>query len=166
MHEFDDIRPYRDAEVPRVVERLLRDPKLQDAAGRLFTPGLFERWPKLARACARLVLRAKAPRICSIADFQLFLATYFGRLIDETISELSVSGLDELDSGQAYLYISNHRDILMDTGLVNFGVHGAGHDTPEAAVGDNLLTEPLVADLMRLNKSFVIERSVSGKKAV
>jgi 1-acyl-sn-glycerol-3-phosphate acyltransferase len=77
-----------------------------------------------------------------------------------------VSGVEALEADRAYLFISNHRDIVMDTGLVNFLLHRAGHDTPEAAVGDNLLTEPLVADLMRLNKSFVVERSVTGRRAI
>ena len=54
----------------------------------------------------------------------------------------------------------------MDSGLMNFAIHRAGHETSRIAVGDNLLGKPFAADLMRLNKSFVVERSVTGNKAV
>jgi 1-acyl-sn-glycerol-3-phosphate acyltransferase len=166
MHEFESIRPYRDEEVAAVVKRLIHDPKLIDAASRLFMPRLNERVPGLARLLTRLLLGWQARPIDSIDDFQEFLSIYFGRLIRKTIAELTVSGVDKLDPKQAYLFISNHRDITMDTGLINITLHQAGRMTPEAAVGDNLLTEPIAADLMRLNKSFVIERSVTGKRAI
>lgn len=166
MQEFESIRPYRDEEVPEVAARLLDDPGLIGAAAGLFTPRLAAVMPGAARLLASLFLRRRVRGFQSIDDVQLFLAAYFERLIRETIAELTVSGLAGLDRTKAYLFISNHRDILMDTGLVNFTLHRAGHRTPEAAVGDNLLSEPLVADLMRLNKSFVVERSVTGKRAV
>ena len=92
-------------------------------------------------------------------DVQNFLNGYMERLVAETIEELSVTGLDSLATDGSYLYISNHRDIFMDTGLLNYVIFHAGHQTARSAVGDNLLTEKYAADLMRLNKSFVIERS-------
>jgi len=166
MHEFDSIRPYRDEEVPGVVARLIEEPALIEAASRLFTPRLADAMPVLARALANAVLRWQTRSFGSIDDFQRFLAHHYARLIRETISELTVSGLESLGPDQTYLFISNHRDITMDTGLINFTLHRAGFPTPEAAVGDNLLAEPLAADLMRLNKSFVIERSVTGNRAI
>ncbi|MEJ2088532.1 MAG: 1-acyl-sn-glycerol-3-phosphate acyltransferase [Gammaproteobacteria bacterium] len=166
MQEFESIRPYRDAEVPAVVRRLLADPKLIAAAAELFTPRLADLLPNVARRIAGLMLKRKARELTTVDEIQRFLAGYFGRLIEKTISELTCTGLDGLKPDRPYLFISNHRDIVMDTGLVNYVLHRAGFETPEAAVGDNLLTEPLVADLMRLNKSFVVERSVTGKRAV
>jgi glycerol-3-phosphate O-acyltransferase len=166
MQEFESIRPYRDAEVPAVVRRLLADPKLIAAAAELFTPRLADLLPNVARRIAGLMLNRKARELTTVDEIQRFLAGYFGRLIEKTISELTCTGLDGLKPDRPYLFISNHRDIVMDTGLVNYVLHRAGFETPEAAVGDNLLTEPLVADLMRLNKSFVVERSVTGKRAV
>ncbi len=166
MQEFESIRPYRDAEVPAVVARWRDDARVVDAASRLVTPGLNRLAPALARGLARTVIRWKSGGFTSIDDFQQFLSHYFARLLEDTTSGLTVSGLENLQEDKAYLYISNHRDIIMDTGLVNYTLHQAGFETPEAAVGDNLLTDPLAADLMRLNKSFVIERSVTGKRAV
>lgn len=166
MHDFEAIRPYRDEEVPTVVGRWRNDPRVIGNAARLVTPGLARLAPWLARGLAGAVIGWKARGFRSIEDFQLFLSHYFAQLLRDTVSGFTVSGLDQLDPERAYLYISNHRDIVMDTGLVNYSVHKAGFDTPEAAVGDNLFTDPLATDLMRLNKSFVIERSVEGKRAV
>jgi hypothetical protein len=166
MHDFDAIRPYRDEEVPAVVGRWRDDARIVDGAARLVTPGLARIAPWLARVLTRAVIGWKSKRFQSIEDFQLFLSHYFAQLLKDTVSGLTVSGLDQLDPDRAYLYISNHRDIVMDTGLIYYSVHKAGFDTPEAAVGDNLFTDPLATDLMRLNKSFVIERSVEGKRAI
>ena len=166
MQDFDAIRPYRDDEVPTVVGRWRSDPRIIDSAARLVTPGLARMAPWIAHALTRVVIGWKSRGFQSIEDFQLFLSHYFAQLLKDTVSGFTVSGVDELDPEGAYLYISNHRDIVMDTGLVNYSVHKAGFDTPEAAVGDILFTDPLATDLMRLNKSFVIERSVEGKRAI
>lgn len=166
MHDFDAIRPYRDEEVPAVVGRWRNDARILDGAARLVTPGLTRIAPWLAHGLARTVIGWKSRDFQSIEDFQLFISHYFAQLLKNTVSGFTVSGLDQLDPNGAYLYISNHRDIIMDTGLINYSVHKAGFDTPEAAVGDNLFTDPLATDLMRLNKSFVIERSVEGKRAI
>jgi 1-acyl-sn-glycerol-3-phosphate acyltransferase len=165
MQEFEDIRPYRDDEVPGVVERLLEDPRLIDGAARLLVPTFADAAPGPTHAVVGLLIRLRARSFHSIDDVQRFLARYYARLIRSTIAELSVSGLDQLSRGVPYLFISNHRDISMDTGLVNYVLHKAGYATPEAAVGDNLFSDPVAADLMRLNKSFMIERSVTGKRA-
>lgn len=166
MQDFDAIRPYRDEEVQAVVGRWRNDARIIDSAARLVTPGLARIAPWLAHGLTRAVIGWKSRGFHSVEDFQLFLSHYFAELLKDTVSGFTVSGLEQLDPEGAYLYISNHRDIVMDTGLVNYSVHKAGFATPEAAVGDNLFTEPLATDLMRLNKSFVIERSVEGKRAI
>jgi hypothetical protein len=104
--------------------------------------------------------------LATVDDLQLYLARHMERLIRATIAELTVSGLDGLTPGQPYLFLSNHRDIVLDSGLLNYVIHGAGHRTCRMAVGDNLLSEKYAADLMRLNKSFMVERSVTGAKAL
>ena len=83
------------------------------------------------------------------------------RLVETTIAELSFSGLELLTPGTAYLFISNHRDIVLDSGILNYVIFHAGHQTARMAVGDNLLTERFAADLMRLNKSFQEPPSIS-----
>ncbi len=166
MQEFDAIRPYQDAEVPAVMKRLVADEDLNRAVCVFLLPWMAHRFPSFARGLIRTYLTYKTRNLATVYDVQLFFSDYMERLIDKTIVELSVSGLEELPTDQAYLFISNHRDIVMDSCLLNYVIYHAGYDTSRSAVGDNLLSEPYAADLMRLNKSFVVERSVTGKRAV
>jgi 1-acyl-sn-glycerol-3-phosphate acyltransferase len=164
MQEYDSIRPYDDHEVPGVVERVLSNPEFGKAASRLVMPSFlqdtgFGEW------VTALLLRLRTRHLRTVNDCQLFIADYFERLVMDTVEDLTVSGLDALDPNGVYLFMSNHRDIILDSSLLNFLIHGAGHDTCRMAVGDNLLTNELAADLMRLNKSFVVERNVSGARA-
>ncbi len=166
MQDFEGIRPYRDDEVARVIDRLAGDPELNHAVCVFLLPGLERRAPALAHWLMRLYLKWQSRRYRNVAEFQTFLTGHMARLIDDTIEELTVEGLEQLPTDVPYLFISNHRDIFMDAGLVNFVINRAGHETARSAVGDNLLSRRFAADLMRLNKSFVVERSASGARAV
>ena len=77
---------------------------------------------------------------------------------------MTYTGVEQLKSGTAYLFLANHRDIVMDPAFVNYAVYHAGLPTPRIAIGDNLLQKPFVSDLMRLNKSFIVHRSITGRK--
>jgi len=166
MQDFEAIRPYRDDEVPAVIRALCRDPDLLRAAAVFFAPHLAAWFPWLARRLAQRFMIMRTRHLESVEDVQEWLSGYMKRVIRDTIAELSVEGLENLTPGQPYLFVSNHRDIVMDAGLISYVIHQAGHATVRSAVGDNLLAEPYAADLMRLNKSFVVDRSVSGTKAV
>lgn len=166
MQNFESIRPYRDDEVAGVIQRLVHDPDLTRAAAAFFAPRLSRWLPWLARQLARRFIAHRTAGLDSVQDVQLWLADYMARVIDDTIEALTIDGVEALTPGQPYLFLSNHRDIVMDSGLLNYLLHQAGHRTARMAVGDNLLSEPYAADLMRLNKSFVIQRSVSGTKAI
>jgi hypothetical protein len=166
MQDFETIRPYRDDEVPAVIRGLCGDPDLLRAAALFFAPHLAAWFPWLARRLTQRFIMMRTRHLDSVEDVQEWLAGYMKRVIRDTIAELSVDGLENLTPGQSYLFVSNHRDIVMDSGLISYVIHQAGHATVRSAVGDNLLSEPYAADLMRLNKSFVVERSVSGTKAV
>jgi len=166
MQDFEAIRPYQDDEVPGVIAKLIRDPGLRRAAARFLLPRLSALLPEIADQLIGMVLQYRTRNMRSVAEVQEFLERYMRRLVETTIAELSVSGLDELPTGAAYLFISNHRDIVLDSGILNFVIYHAGHETARMAVGDNLLTQDFAADLMRLNKSFVVERSASGRRAM
>ena len=166
MEEFEGIRPYRDEEVPAVLARLARDADLQAVVGQYLFPRATLVLPQLGPFLGGRLLRRLASRLNTVRDVQLFLSGHMETLIEETIVDFSVDGVERLVAGTPYLFISTHRDIIMDTGLVNLAIHRAGHATSRIAIGDNLLGKAYAADLMRLNKSFVIERSVTGAKAV
>jgi 1-acyl-sn-glycerol-3-phosphate acyltransferase len=166
MQEFDAIRPYRDDEADAVIARLCRDPDLLRAAAAFYAPGLARWLPWFARRATGRFITLRTRHLHSVSDVQNWLSGHMARVIRNTIDELTVDGLEHLEPGQPYLFLSNHRDIVMDSALLNFLLHQAGHDTMRIAVGDNLLGQPCAADLMRLNKSFVVQRRVSGAKAL
>ena len=166
MQNFEAIRPYRDDEVPGVIRALSQDPDLLRAAAIFFAPNLATWFPWLARRLTQRFISMRTRHLKTVEDVQLWLARYMKRVVRDSIASLTVEGLENLTPGRPYLFISNHRDIVMDSGLVSYALHQAGHATVRSAVGDNLLSQPYAADLMRLNKSFVVERSVTGTKAV
>ncbi len=161
---YADIRPYRDDEVPDVLARLLADSELHDALASFQSARLHARWPGLARWLVRRALRRQLRSVRDVQSMQMVLKTYMDAMIESTSGGFTVSGLEQLDPGRAYLFISNHRDIAMDPAFTNYALHKGGHDTVRIAIGDNLLTKPWVSDLMRLNKSFIVKRSVNGPR--
>ncbi len=161
---FAAIRPFNDDEVRRVIDRLLRSPDFLTALLRLRMGEGSRAFAYLLRPLLSLYLRWQLRHIRSVDDLQLFIKRYVENMIRDTTAGLSVSGLDALDAGRAYLFISNHRDITIDPAMTNYALHLAGHRTLRIAIGDNLLTESWVADLMRLNKSFIVQRSARGPR--
>jgi len=166
MQNFDAIRPYRDDEADAVIARLCNDPDLLRAAAAFYAPRLARWLPWLARRATGRFISMRTRHLHSVKDVQFWLSSHMARVIRNSIDDLSVDGLEHLRIGEAYLFISNHRDIVMDSALLNYLLHQAGHDTARTAVGDNLLSQPYAADLMRLNKSFVVQRRVTGAKAL
>lgn len=161
---FADIRPYRDGEVPEVLARLLRDPELLGSLATLRLPRLCGALPGLARWLVRVSLARQLRGVTDVYGLQMVIKSYLEGMIENTTGGLSVSGLEALDTSRANLFMSNHRDIAMDPALTNYALHRGGHQTVRIAIGDNLLTKPWVSDLMRLNKSFIVKRSVSGPR--
>ena len=165
MSEFDEIRPYNDDEVADALSRLVVEPNIISAVASFVAP-LPNRWfPGLVQRWVARALKKQTRRIHSVEDFQQFIAVYFARMIKDTTDDFSFDGLDQLDPGQSYLFVSNHRDIAMDSGFMNWALHQSGFATSRIAIGDNLLTRDYATDLMRLNKSFVVKRGESGRAA-
>jgi len=162
--DFDDIRPYNDDEVRPTIERLLRDREFLDTVASLKMPTLSRLAAPLLRPLVRGVLHRETASVNSIAGFQQKIEKYMRRLLDETMTDLTVSGLDHLKAGCAYCFVSNHRDIAMDSACVNWILYHNGFQTLRIAIGDNLLTKPFASDLMRLNKSFIVNRSATAPR--
>ncbi|MCH8553160.1 MAG: 1-acyl-sn-glycerol-3-phosphate acyltransferase [Natronospirillum sp.] len=164
MTQFDDIRPYTDSEVPAVMRRLLRDQDLRRTAVAFLFPNAATNWGWLLRPLVGLYLRLRFSRVRTVEAFQRCLEGYMKRLVERSTSSFTVSGLDRLDPDKAYLFVSNHRDIVMDPGFMNWALYQHGFQTVRIAIGDNLLSQPFVSDLMRINKSFIVKRSIKGRR--
>jgi hypothetical protein len=161
---FADIRPYHDAEVTPVLERLLVDREFLETLAKLRLPRLTARFPGVMRYLVRWLLRRELRGVNDVYGLQSLVKRYMDRMVEGTTDSFSVSGLAELDTGRQYLFMSNHRDIALDPAFVNYALYHNEHDTVRIAIGDNLLSKPFVADLMRLNKSFIVKRSAKGPR--
>ncbi len=160
MSDFEDIRPYSDAEVRGVLDRLINEPELI----KTILEFRYDGWPVFVNPILTFLIRASLKRklrdVNTIRDLQLHIEQYMQQVIDETTQGLEVTGIDNLPPGRPYLFISNHRDIVLDPAFINLALHNNNIDTMRIAIGDNLLGKDWIADLMRLNKSFVVKRSV------
>ncbi|KJY96546.1 1-acyl-sn-glycerol-3-phosphate acyltransferase [Pseudoalteromonas ruthenica] len=164
MDKYADIRPYNDDEVADAVARLVADNDFVDLIAKHNLPGWLAGMRFLSRPLVRASLKRKWGQVNSVRQVQLEVVHYLERIIHNTTSEVTYSGLDKLDKNQAYLFISNHRDIVLDPALVNFGLHQHDMNTVRIAIGDNLLQIPYITELMRLNKSFIVKRSAKAPK--
>ena len=168
MNQFDDIRPYRDSEVSAVISRLIADNEFIDLLLSRRLPKLWRLAPWLLKPIARPLLRRSlrllTADVTTVADFQDHVKVGLQNSLDKTTDGYAFGGLDQLDPNQAYLFISNHRDIALDPAMVNLALHTVGLDTVRIAIGDNLLSKPFASDLMRVNRSFIVKRSVEGRR--
>ncbi|WP_207061699.1 1-acyl-sn-glycerol-3-phosphate acyltransferase [Motiliproteus sp. SC1-56] len=164
LDPYQDIRPYHDDEVPGVLAGLLKNAEFVSALGQFRFPRLSRFAPSLVNQLVRFALGRQLAGVRTVAGMQDVIAAYMGKMIERTTHRVTFSGLEGLDANKAYLFISNHRDIAMDPAFVNWGLYHHGMQTVRIAIGDNLLKKPYVSDLMRLNKSFIVKRSVKGRE--
>ncbi len=164
MHDFEDIRPYRDDEVRGVVDTLLEDLELSRALGKFRHPVLYRLFPGPVARLVQSALKKELRDVNCIHDVQIIIEKYLDKIIETTTAGLTQTGLDKLDPEMSYLFISNHRDITMDPALVNYMLYHHAFDTLQIAFGDNLLKRPFLSHLMKLNKSFIVKRGVQGRE--
>ena len=148
--KFDDIRPYCDREVIPVIEKLIADPLFKQVTGVIFPK---EDWEKFA---------GRLRSVQSLRDFQhKIIINIIFETVGKTSASIHCTGFENIRKGKAYTYISNHRDIVLDASLLCSLLATNGYETAEIAIGDNLLLFPCIEHLARLNKSFIVKRSVS-----
>jgi 1-acyl-sn-glycerol-3-phosphate acyltransferase len=162
--KFDEIRPYNNADLPLILSSLVQQKEFIDT----LVAHKFAKWPSVTKPVLAFFTKwfvvKEASKIQNIKEFQALIEPYIKRMIKTSTTSLSVSGLDTLDLSKPCLFMSNHRDIALDPAFVNWVLHINGKDTVRIAVGDNLLRRNWVADLFRLNKCFVVKRTVEGRR--
>jgi len=163
---FDDIRPYRDDEVAAVIQRLINDQGLLASIASFKMPRLYKALPQFCRTLVKWTLKFRSSKFHNIEEIQSEVAKYLHHLVKKSTDGFTFHGLEKIDISKPMLFISNHRDIVLDVALINWALYKSNINTVEAAVGDNLLHQPWVADLMRINKSFIVKRSEKNKRAM
>lgn len=151
--EFDEIRPYNDEELPSVYEELIADPAFQEAVAGVIPNVPFEALAQKMRACK------------SKLEFQkTFCYGLLRDLAKNCTDGLSLDHTALPDKSKAYTYLSNHRDIILDSGFLSVLLVDQGMDTVEIAIGDNLLIYPWIKKFVRVNKSFIVQRALTMRQ--
>ena len=165
MKKFDSIRPYHDDEVHQVLIDLSNNRRFLKM---LFSTGRFNkiRYLPFSRKVLSLVLKNRIKNIKSVTQYQDAFEAVVSEVIKNSIKKFSITGIENLDPNKGYLFVANHRDITLDSALLNFTLHQNNFKTTYNAVGNNLLSEKWASDLMRLNKSFIIDRSDKSKRDI
>lgn len=164
MQDFDAIRPYSDEETAPTIQRLVNDREFLDMVGRFRSPTVARWAPGLLRMFVRRWLIHNFSHYRRIDDLQGGLSKYIGDLVESTTSNVTQSGLENLSKTGAHLFICNHRDIVFDPMVVNYLMFQHGFSTTRIAIGDNLLANRVFAEIMRLNKSFVVRRNMTSPR--
>lgn len=147
--EFDEIRPWEPEDLPEVYGRLLANDQFKTVVHYLYPDIPFETIAQKMKACPTGL------------DFQkAFCYDFIAGLLAKAARGCEMDA-SEIDNTQRYTFISNHRDIVLDSAILDKLLIDAGFTTTcEIAIGDNLLSLPWVKDLVRLNKSFIVERGL------
>ena len=146
--KYDSIRPYEPEELPEVYERLIADEQFKAVVGKVFPQVPFE------------ALAAKLKQCKTNLDFQIaFCYPFLKDLLSKASKGCNID-ISAIDNTRRYTFVSNHRDIVLDSALLDVMLIEADFKTTcEIAIGDNLLAAPWIENLVRVNKSFIVKRS-------
>lgn len=151
--KFDDIAPLYDHEVEQAIKDILVDPGFQHAV-RYIMPDI--NWDDFS---------AEMSTYKTKEEFQTKMIYPVVKALGMRVSpSIKLERWETIDRSVEHLFLSNHRDIVLDAGLLNILRHEKGFKTTEIAIGDNLLIHPWIDKLVRLNKSFIVRRGLSIKE--
>ncbi len=151
--DFDDIRSYTDSEVNEAMQLIVRAGKAEKFLASMVTSDQLSYFMNLL------------PEIHTIYDFQgKIISRILSVLLEKSGTSLLCNHLDQLDKSKSYLFISNHRDIILDPSFLNYILFNNNYNTSEVAIGNNLLIEPWIEAIVRLNKSFIVKRDLAGRE--
>jgi hypothetical protein len=153
VYDFREIRPYNDAELKEAIRRMVVDPLLIKMMKWVY-PGL-----------RKSEILDMFLEVQNIQQFQEEISAPAVKVITQmTTSGVSFTNESDVEPDKAYLFISNHRDIILDSALLNVSLLERGIPTTEIAIGDNLLKLPVIRDVVRCNKNFIVNRDVNAKE--
>lgn len=151
--EFDTIRPWEPEDLPEVFDRLLANDQFKQVLAYLYPQVPLEMIAQKLKACKTNL------------DFQLAFAYDFVHGILKKAATGCEMDCSSLDNTRNYTFISNHRDIVLDSAILDVMlIDNKFKTTCEIAIGDNLLSLPWVKDLVRVNKAFIVERALSMRQ--
>lgn len=153
MPKFDSIRQFYDSEVNAAIQSVAHHPMMKALMSFTF-PDVEES-----------VWMEQLKRTHSIRDFQVnFIYQSIQRVLERSSDGLTTSGFEKLDPNTSYLFISNHRDIILDTSLLNVSLFDHGLVMTASAIGDNLVQKSFLLTLSKLNRNFLVKRGLPPRE--
>ena len=153
MQKYDTIRPFYDSEVNEALKNVVHHPMMKALMNFTFPQVEDEVWKEQLR------------KTHSIRDFQCnFIYHSVQKILEKSSEGLTTSGFENLEKNTSYLFISNHRDILLDTTLLNTALFEHGLGMTASAIGDNLVKKAFLGILAKLNRNFLVLRGLSPRE--
>lgn len=152
-YNFDEIRCYNDSEVNAILTKLSEEKQFMHVVSTVY--------PLLPKE----LLRQRITSFHESYEFQKEMVYPFLKYLEANMTKgIDLVGLEKTDPSKAYLYISNHRDIILDSALLCAKLIDNKMNTVEIAIGDNLLIFPWIKELVRANKSFIVQRGLNARQ--
>lgn len=153
MQRFDAIRPFYDAEINPAIQKVIDHPMMKALMNFAFPDVEEQQWKEQLR------------KTHSIRDFQCnFIYKALMQVLQKTSEGMTTSGFENLEPNTSYLFISNHRDIILDTSLLNACLFDNGLVMTASAIGDNLVQKDFLHVLSKLNRNFLVQRGLSPRE--
>lgn len=150
---FEELRPFYDSESNAIMHEMTKDP--------LYLQLVSYLWPGITKEEAI----AKAHNTKNIYDFQTgYMSHAIWSIVKNSSTGLSWSGIENLDSNKAYLFIANHRDILLDSALLQIILEKENFATSEITFGSNLKEQGFITNFGRMNRMFTVKREGTAKE--
>lgn len=155
IDKFDDIRPYHDNEVNDGLKRIVENKYFPVIVQYLFPE----------RTVQEVI--DELMQIHSAFDFQKkFMHGAICSIVKQTSDGLSFGGFENLKRDESYLFVANHRDILLDSAMLQVLLVDHGMETSEISFGSNLMMNPFVIEAGKVNRMFKVERSINSKESL
>ena len=153
MSKFDHIRPFYDSEVNEALRSVAHHPMMKALMSFTFPDVDEQVWVEQLK------------KTHSKRDFQAnFIYHAVHKVLEKSSEGLTTSGFEKLDNHTPYLFISNHRDIILDTSLLNVSLLEHGLIMTSSAIGDNLVQKAFLHVLSRLNRNFLVQRGLTPRE--
>jgi 1-acyl-sn-glycerol-3-phosphate acyltransferase len=153
MQKFDAIRPFYDTEINEALHNVVNHPMMKAMMNFTFPELEDEVW------------KDQLKKTHSIRDFQCnFIYNTIQKVLEKSSEGLTTSGFEKLEPNTSYLFISNHRDILLDTTLLNVSLFEHGLVMTASAIGDNLVKKAFLSTLAKLNRNFLVLRGLTPRE--
>lgn len=154
-YDFEDIRCYRDDEYREKIAGLLKEPDFEKVISAVMPDVNYEQFGQQLLS------------INSVSEFQHhIIIPFLSKLDKQTTAAVEHEGLEFIEKGKDYIFMSNHRDIVIDATFLCYTLHNNGYDSCEIAIGNNLLIYQWISDLVRINKSFIVKRNTGVREAL